>query len=182
MKAYHLVGQQGPASLAMVDLPDPAPGPGQVLVRVHANALNYRDLMISDGRYGSVSLPLVPLSDGAGEVVACGEGVTRWRPGDRVAGTFFQGWGDGAYRREIAATALGGALPGMLAEQVVLPETGLVSIPPHLDFIHASTLPCAGVTAWHALVESGQLKAGQTVLLLGTGGVSLFALQIAKMH
>ena len=182
MKAYHLVGQQGPASLAMVDLPDPAPGPGQVLVRVHANALNYRDLMISDGRYGSVSLPLVPLSDGAGEVVACGEGVTRWRPGDRVAGTFFQGWGDGAYRREIAATALGGALPGMLAEQVVLPETGLVSIPPHLDFIHASTLPCAGVTAWHALVESGQVKAGQTVLLLGTGGVSLFALQIAKMH
>jgi NADPH:quinone reductase-like Zn-dependent oxidoreductase len=182
MKAFQLHGQIGPDSLQLVELPDPKPAPGQVLVHVHANALNYRDLMISDGRYGKVHLPLVPLSDGAGEIAAVGEGVSRWKTGDRVAGTFFQGWSSGTFRREILATALGGALGGMLAEYVVLSEDGVVAIPPHLDFADAATLPCAGVTAWHALVVRGNVSAGQTVLLLGTGGVSILALQIAKMH
>ncbi len=182
MKAFQLHGQTGPDSLRLVDLPEPKPGPGQVLVRVHANSLNYRDLMIADGRYGKINAPLIPLSDGAGEIAAVGEGVTHWKTGDRVAGTFFQGWPNGAFRREVMGTALGGALSGMLAEFVVLSEDGVVAIPSHLSFSEAATLPCAGVTAWHALVVRGQLAAGQTVLLLGTGGVSIFGLQIAKMH
>ena len=168
--------------MRLVEIPEPKPGPRQVLIRVRANSLNYRDLMIADGRYGKANLPLVPLSDGAGEIVATGEGVVRWKIGDRVAGTFFQGWDSGILRREVFATALGGALAGMLAEFVVLGEDGVVAIPPHLSFAEAATLPCAGVTAWHALVERGQVAADETVLLLGTGGVSLFALQIAKMH
>ncbi len=182
MKAFQLHGQTGPDSLRKVEIPEPKAGPGQVLVHVRANALNYRDLMISDGRYGKINVPLVPLSDGAGEIVSVGEGVTRWKTGDRVAGTFFQGWSGGTFRRDIFATALGGALPGMLAEFVVLSQDGVVAIPAHLSFAEAATLPCAAVTAWHALVERGQVAAGETVLLLGTGGVSLFALQIAKMH
>jgi NADPH:quinone reductase-like Zn-dependent oxidoreductase len=182
MKAFQLHGQTGPDSLRLVELPEPKPGHGQVLVRVRANALNYRDLMIADGRYGKANLPLVPLSDGAGEIAAVGDGVSRWKTGDRVAGSFFQGWSSGAFRREIMGTALGGALGGMLAEFVVLSEDGVVAIPPHLSFEAAATLPCAGVTAWHALVVRGHVAADQTVLLLGTGGVSIFALQIAKMH
>jgi NADPH:quinone reductase-like Zn-dependent oxidoreductase len=182
MKAFQLHGQSGPESLRLVEILEPRPGPGQILIRVRANALNYRDLMIADGRYGKINLPLVPLSDGAGEIVAVGEGVTRWQAGDRVAGTFFQGWTSGAYRREILGTALGGALGGMLAEFVVLSETGVVAIPPQLSFAEAATLPCAGVTAWHALVARGRVGAHETVLLLGTGGVSLFALQIARLH
>ena len=182
MKAFQLHGQTGQDSLRKVEIPEPKAGPGQVAVHVRANALNYRDLMISDGRYGKINVPLVPLSDGAGEIVAVGEGVTRWKTGDRVAGTFFQGWSSGTFRRDILATALGGAVPGMLAEFVVLSQDGVVAIPAHLSFAEAATLPCAGVTAWHALVERGQVAAGETVLLLGTGGVSLFALQIAKMH
>jgi NADPH:quinone reductase-like Zn-dependent oxidoreductase len=182
MKAYQLHGQAGPDSLRLVELPEPKPGYGHVLVQVRANSLNYRDLMISDGRYGKVNLPLIPLSDGAGEIAAVGEGVTRWKTGDRVAGTFFQGWSSGTFGREIMSTALGGALSGMLAELVVLSEDGVIAIPPHLSFEEAATLPCAGVTAWHALVERGNVTAADTVLLLGTGGVSIFALQIAKMH
>jgi NADPH:quinone reductase-like Zn-dependent oxidoreductase len=182
MKAWQLTSQTGPAALQLVELPEPSPGPGQVLVRVHAAALNYRDQMVADGRYGRVNLPLVPLSDGAGEIAAVGTGVTQWQPGDRVAGTFFQGWISGSFRREYLGAALGGALPGMLAEYVVLGERGVVEVPKHLDFIQAATLPCAGLTAWHALVAGGKVNAGETVLLLGTGGVSLFALQFAKMH
>ena len=182
MKAFQLQGQSGADSLRPVEIPEPKPGPGQVLVRVRANSLNYRDLMIADGRYGKINLPLVPLSDGAGEIAAVGAGVTHWRTGDRVAGTFFQGWSGGTFRREVFGTALGGALSGMLAEFVVLAEDGLVAIPPQLSFAEAATLPCAGVTAWHALVARGHVAADQTVLLLGTGGVSIFALQIAKMH
>lgn len=166
----------------MADVPEPKPGPGQVLVRVRANALNYRDLMVADGRYGQAKLPLVPLSDGAGEIAAAGEGVTRWKSGDRVAGTFFQGWFTGPFRREALNTALGGALNGMLAEYVVLSEEGVVAIPPHLSFAEAAALPCAGLTAWQALVVQGRVSAGETVLLLGTGGVSIFALQFAKLH
>ena len=182
MKAWQLTSQTGPTALQIIELPEPAPGPGQVLVRVRAASLNYRDQMVADGRYGRVSLPLVPLSDGAGEIAAVGPGVTRWKPGDRVAGTFFQGWMTGSFRREYLGLALGGALPGMLAEYVVLSERGVVAAPPHLDFNQAATLPCAGLTAWQALVTGGKVNAGETVLLLGTGGVSLFALQFAKMH
>lgn len=166
----------------MVELPEPRPERGQVLVRVRATSLNYRDLMVADGRYGKVTLPLIPLSDGAGEIAAVGKDVTRWKTGDRVAGTFFQGWTGGPFHRGVAATALGGALNGMLAEYVVLSEAGVVAVPPHLSFEEAATLPCAALTAWHALAVNGQIAADQTVLCLGTGGVSLFALQFAKMR
>jgi NADPH:quinone reductase-like Zn-dependent oxidoreductase len=149
---------------------------------MHATSLNDRDLLVSDGRYGKVPLPLIPLSDGVGEIAAVGEGVTRWKAGDRVAGAFFQGWQSGPFRREMANTALGGTLNGMLAEFVVLSADGVVAIPPHLSFEEAATLPCAALTARQALVTRGNVSADETVLLLGTGGISIFALQFAKMH
>ena len=182
MKAYQLTALNGPDALRLVELPEPKPARGQVLVQVRAASLNYRDLLVSDGRYGKLALPLIPLSDGAGEIVAVGEGVTRWKTGERVAGTFFQGWQAGPFQGEMARTALGGALNGMLAEYVALSEDGVVPIPPHLGFEDAATLPCAALTAWHALVIRGNVSADETVLLLGTGGVSIFALQFAKMH
>jgi len=182
MKAYQLTALTGPDALRLVELPEPKPAPGQVLVRVHATSLNYRDLLVSDGRYGKVALPLIPLSDGAGEIAAVGQGVIGWKTGDRVAGTFFQGWQSGPFRREMANTALGGALNGMLAEFVALSADGIVAIPPHLTYAEAATLPCAALTAWQALVTRGNVSADEIVLLLGTGGVSIFALQFAKMH
>jgi NADPH:quinone reductase-like Zn-dependent oxidoreductase len=183
MKAWQLTAPTGVDGLKLAELAEPKPAPGQVLVRVRAASLNYRDLMVASGRYGGgVPLPLIPLSDGAGEIAAVGDGVTRWSPGDRVAGTFFQNWQTGPVRREAFDSTLGGAINGLLTEYVALSADGVVEIPPHLDFMEAATLPCAAVTAWHALVTSGQVSAGQTVLLLGTGGVSLFALQFAKMH
>jgi NADPH:quinone reductase-like Zn-dependent oxidoreductase len=182
MKAYQLTAQTGPDALTCVDLPQPQPKARQVLVRVRATSLNYRDLIVADGRYGRMPLPRIPLSDGAGEITALGEGVTRWKVGDRVAGTFFQGWVTGPLRRDVPDTALGGALDGMLAEFVALSEEGVVAIPPHLSFEEAATLPCAGLTAWQALVTRGKVSADETVLLLGTGGVSIFALQFAKLH
>ncbi len=172
----------GPEALRLVELPEPKPARGQVLVRVRSTSLNYRDLLVSDGRHGKVALPLIPLSDGAGEIAAVGEGVMHWKTGDRVAGTFFQSWQSGPFRREMANTALGGALNGMLAGYVALSADGVVAIPPHLSFEEAATLPCAALTAWQALVTRGNVSADETVLLLGTGGVSIFALQFAKMH
>ncbi len=182
MKAYQFTDTTGPDALKLVELPEPKPARGQVLVKVHATSLNYRDLLVSDGRYGKVALPLIPLSDGAGEIAAVGEGVTRWKTGDRVAGTFFQGWQSGPFQREMANTALGGALNGMLAEYVALSADGVIAIPSHLNFEEAATLPCAALTAWQALVFRGNISADETILLLGTGGVSIFALQFAKMH
>jgi NADPH:quinone reductase-like Zn-dependent oxidoreductase len=167
--------------LQLEELPDPKPGPGQVRVRVRAASLNYRDLMVVKGVYArGLATPLVPLSDGAGEVVEIGAGVTRFAVGARVAGCFMPGWVEGAIDDAKAKSSLGAGNAGMLAEQVVLPAHGVVAMPERLTFEEAATLPCAGVTAWNALVENGRLTAGETVLTLGTGGVSLFALQFAK--
>ena len=181
MRAYELRGD-GLDTLTIVERPTPRPGPLQVLVRIRATSLNYRDLMIASGKYGRapVKRPLVPLSDGAGEVIAIGPGVTRLAPGDRVMGSFFQRWSDGPFDADKGASALGGAIDGVLAEEVVLEEEGVVRIPDLLSFEEAATLPCAGVTAWVGLVVHGALRKGQWVLAMGTGGVSVFALQIAK--
>lgn len=180
MRQYWIESAEGGIDgLRLVEREAPQPGPGQARVRVRAASLNYRDLLIISGA-PLRKVPLVPLSDGAGEVVAVGEGVTRVQPGDRVAALFFQGWLGGPMRREVHATALGGALDGMLSEEVVLHADGLVKVPEPLSFEEAATLPCAGLTAWNALNAQVPLLAGQTVLALGTGGVSIFALQFAK--
>ncbi len=169
-------------SVAVAERPDPRPGPGEVLIRVRACSLNYRDLLILKGLYNKkLPLPLVPLSDGAGEVAAVGDGVTRVKAGDRVAGCFMPAWVDGDPTEAKARSALGGGGTGMLAEYVVLPAEGVVRYPEHLSPEEAATLPCAAVTAWHALVTEGGLKAGDVVLTQGTGGVSIFALQFAKL-
>jgi NADPH:quinone reductase-like Zn-dependent oxidoreductase len=153
------------------------------MLKVHANSLNYRDHFIVKGGYPrNDKRPLIPLSDGAGEVVEIGEGVSRFKPGDRVAAIFFQEWISGDPTEAGLKSALGGGYDGMLAEYVVLNENGLVSIPVGMEYTEAATLPCAAVTAWQALVTLGNLKAGDTVLLQGTGGVSIFALQFAKIH
>jgi NADPH:quinone reductase-like Zn-dependent oxidoreductase len=181
MKVYEV--QKGAASLdglRRAERPDPRPGPREVLIRVRAASLNYRDHMIVTGSYFTpVNRDTIPLSDGAGEVVAIGSGVTRFQPGDRVAGAFFQVWLDGPPTRR--HPALGVPLDGMLAEYVALHEDGVVALPPSLSFEEGATLPCAGVTAWNALMVAGTpVKPGDTVLCLGTGGVSMLALQFAK--
>lgn len=183
MKTWHLTQQNGAEGLHLVETSQPTLKPTEILIRVRANSLNYRDLMIASGQYGAPpSLPLVPLSDGAGEITAVGERVTQWKLGDRVAGTFFQGWQSGPCRTEVFEQALGGDKNGMLAEYVALSEDGVVGIPPHMSYEEAATLPCAAVTAWQALVTHGHVSADKTVLTLGTGGVSMFGLQIAKLH
>ncbi len=182
MKAYHVVSTGSLDGLRLVDFPDPQPAAGQVLVGLRAASLNFRDLMVISGNYGKVDLPRVPLSDGAGEILAVGEGVSQWKPGDRVAGTFFQNWHRGGLHRGVSESALGGAIDGVLAEKVVFSADGVVSVPEHLSFAEAATLPCAALTAWNALVFQGGVSASDTVLLQGTGGVSLFGLQFAKMH
>jgi NADPH:quinone reductase-like Zn-dependent oxidoreductase len=161
----------------------PQPGPGEVLVRVRACSLNYRDQIIPLGFYmgGVVQQDTVPLSDGAGEIAAMGEGVASLKVGDRVAGIFFQDWMDGPPNPGMGAALGAPPAPGMLQDYVVLPEHGVVPLAETLDFTQAACLPCAGVTAWNALMEGPRpVKAGDTVLVLGTGGVSLLALQIAK--
>ena len=183
MRAYQLPkGGAGIDALAIVGRPMPKPQHRQVLVKVAACSLNFRDLGIARGTYRMpVRENLIPLSDGAGEVVEVGPGVTRVKTGDKVAGCFFQRWPGGEMSaQEVAASALGGAIDGMLAEYVVLEEEGVVKIPEHLSVEEGAALPCAGVTAWHALVHHAGLVAGQTVLLQGTGGVSVFGLQFAR--
>ena len=183
MKAYELQTFDGPDGLKQTERDTPTPQRGQVLIRVHAVSLNYRDLMLTQGHYNpNQTLPLIPLSDGAGEVVAVGEGVTRVSTGDRVAGIFTQDWIDGVYKPVYWRTStLGSPLEGMLAEYVTLSEHGVVPLPAHLSYEEGATLPCAAVTAWNGLFVAGDLGPGQTVLVQGTGGVSLFALQLARM-
>lgn len=183
MKCYVIPAPKGIESLTLVDRPDPTPGPRQVLVRVRATSLNYRDLLTIEAQYArSAPKPdLIPLSDGAGEVVAVGPGVSRVKVGDRVAGCFMQKWVGGNIDDAAMASAMGGAIDGMLTELAVLEEDGVVKLPAGLSFEEGATLPCAGLTAWHALVEIGNLKAGDIVQIQGTGGVSIFALQFAKM-
>jgi NADPH:quinone reductase-like Zn-dependent oxidoreductase len=182
MKAWRFTEAFSPENLHLIDVPEPTPGVGEAVVRVHACSLNYRDLVVAKGGYGrAVKPPLVPLSDGAGEVIAVGPGVTRVKVGDRVCAAFMQRWIDGGPDDDKFASALGGAIDGMLAERVCLNAEGLVRIPAHLSLKEAATLPCAAVTAWNALFVSGAVKPGDSVLTLGTGGVSIFALQFARM-
>ncbi len=179
MRFYALESGFGIENLKMLKRDVPKPGLGQVLVKIRAASLNYRDLLLVGGKYSNQALPLIPLSDGAGEVVEIGEGVSRRKTGDRVAGNFFQDWTAGRIDESAAESALGGAIDGVLSEFVVFHEDGLVEVPPHLSYEEAATLPCAGVTAWNALT-SGALACGQSVLTLGSGGVSTFALKLAK--
>lgn len=179
MRAYEVQPREGLDALTLVERPSPALGPSDVRVRVRAVSLNFRDLTILKGARKRKA-PIVPTSDGAGEVVEVGAAVTRHAPGDRVAASFFPTWQSGDLSDYHHANALGGGRDGMLAEEVVLPESAWLRLPERLSFEAAATLPCAGVTAYHALFEAANLRAGDVVLVQGTGGVSIFGLQLAK--
>ena len=182
MKRYVLKQAEGFESLQINELDSRSIGPSEIRIKVHAVSLNYRDLLVATGAYGAKGFSeVVPCSDGTGEIIEIGESVSRFAVGDRVAGIFMQAWQDGNYEATYARSALGGAIDGMLAEEVILKESGVVGIPEHLTLEEAATLPCAAVTAWNALVSTGSLVAGQTVLLQGTGGVSIISLQLAKL-
>lgn len=182
MKVCRLTSNASSSRLNIEEAAIPRPAPRQVLVRMRAASLNRRDILLADGQYG-MSIPadgIIPLSDGAGDVVDVGSEVTRFAVGDRVASVFFQSWISGTIRHEDLPNTLGGPRDGVLAEYCVLDEQSLVRVPAHLSFEEAATLPCAAVTAWNALFEGKPLRLGQTVLVMGAGGVSLFALQFAK--
>lgn len=180
MNVIELHGGFGLDHLRLAERPMPEPGPGQVLLRMRAASLNYRDILIVDGKYNPrQALPLVPLSDGAGEVVAVGPDVQRVAVGDRVLPLFAQLWFAGAPSRDRLRTTLGGPLDGVLAQYAVFPAESVVHAPEQLSDLEAATLPCAALTAWTALMEHGHLQPGETVVVQGTGGVALFALQFA---
>ncbi|HYY97934.1 MAG TPA: NAD(P)-dependent alcohol dehydrogenase, partial [Pyrinomonadaceae bacterium] len=183
MKVYEYK-QFGLNNLSLVEREEPQPRAREVVVKFHAASLNYRDVLFYRGVYNPrARFPAVPLSDGAGEVVAVGEEVTRWKVGDRVCTVYYPDWLDGANVTHTSRRSPGdGELGGVLREYGALDEDALVRIPEHLSFEEAATLPCAGVTAWNALVRIGRLKAGDAILTLGTGGVSAFAVQFARMH
>lgn len=182
MQAYQIQGTEGLASLKVASLEAPSPQHGEVLVRIRAVSLNYRDYMNVMGIRGVTGpIPRIPCSDGAGEVVSIGPGVTEWRSGDRVVCPFMPTWIDGTFTAHHSSQALGGAVDGLLREFACIPAASLLRIPDHLSIEEAATLPCAAVTAWDALITRGQLQPGETVLVLGTGGVSVFALQFAKL-
>ena len=182
MRAYEVGSQKGIDSLRLATRPDPAPGPTQAIVKVGASALNHRDLMIMRAGYmGAKPENRIPVSDGAGEVIAVGSEVTHVNPGDRVTGCHFAGWISGPWDPAYFLPDLGNTADGWLAEQVSIPAECLVKIPDSMSFQDACTLPVAALTAWHAIIELGQVKSGDTVLTLGTGGVSVFAVQLASM-
>ena len=183
MRLYRLENLGGLDALKLTNAPDPQPGACEVVVRIRACSLNHRDLNIISGAYTSHAIKpaVIPLSDGAGEVTAIGAGVTRWKIGDRVAPIFVQRWIGGRLRLEYMSSALGGPSDGVAAESIVLSEEGLVRIPAHLGYEEAAALPCAAVTAWNAALVRGALQPGQTLVTLGTGGVSLFAAQFGLM-
>ncbi len=183
MKAWQIVSDRGIDGLNLADTTSAAPGHGEIRVRMRASAINFRDLMtVKDPVSRRLPYPRVPNSDGAGDVIAVGRGVSDFKVGDRVASCFFRDWVDGQCSMEAMNSALGGALDGVLAEEVNLLAAGAVHIPSHFSYAEGATLPCAALTAWNALVECGRVKAGDTVLLLGTGGVSIYGLQFARMH
>ena len=182
MRTWHLTAT-GLDHLQLVERAAPEPGEQEIVVRIRAASLNYRDWMIASGTYRLPNrYPLVPLSDGAGEVAAVGRRVTAWKVGDRVTTSFFSGWIDGAQTPARSATALGGGIDGVLTDAIALPADGVIRTPAHLSDVEAATLPCAGLTAWHALFEgSDPVRPGHSVVLEGTGGVSVFGLQLAKL-
>jgi NADPH:quinone reductase-like Zn-dependent oxidoreductase len=172
----------GLENLKRAERPMPEPAADEVLIRLRAASLNFRDQLVVQGSYNPrMKLPRVPLSDGAGEVVLIGQSVTEWEPGDRVVVPFFPAWRDGELDAAKSASALGGDVDGVLREFIAVKADALLPIPEHLSFAEAATLPCAAVTAWNGLFVAGHLRAGQTLLLQGTGGVSLFGLQFAKI-
>jgi len=181
MKSYHANSGAGIAGLTLKEHDEPKPGPREVLIRMRANSLNFRELMVLRGNYPLPVKPDVVMgADGAGEIVAVGDGVTRVKIGERVAAAMFPRWIDGPIDWEYAPQ-LGGSLDGMFSQYVVLSEDALVHIPEHLSFEEAATLPCAAVTAWNALTGGRRLQAGDTILTLGSGSVSLFAIQFANL-
>ena len=182
MKALELREGWSLDHLVAAERPDPEPGLGQVLVRVNAVSLNYRDWLLIQGGYGRTAgtLPLIPVSDGAGEIAAVGDGVTEWKVGDRVVPAFFQDWSAGQPTARALASSLGGPLDGMLAELAIANSDALARIPDWMEDKEAACLPCAGLTAWNAVVGLGGVRPGDVVLVLGTGGVALFAIQFAK--
>lgn len=183
MGAYQITSDEGIESLHISDIQCSDPDPFEVKVRLWASSINYRDLVtVENPSARGLLLPFVPNSDGAGEVVSVGRSVEGFVVGDRVMTCFFQDWLDGKITNSAMSSALGGALEGVLREEKIFNESGIIKMPDNLSYEEGATLPCAGLTAWHALVERGCVTAGDTVLLLGTGGVSLFALQFALMH
>jgi NADPH:quinone reductase-like Zn-dependent oxidoreductase len=182
VRVFQIQEKFGLENLVAAERPDPVPGPGEVAFKVRAASLNYRDLLMVQGRYNPKQpLPLIPVSDGVGQVTAIGEGVTRVKVGDRIAGNFSQKYISGEPTRAKLGASLGGPIDGMLAQYRVLDQEGVVHVPGHLTDDEAATLPCAALTAWNALITTGNIKAGDCVLVQGTGGVSIFALQLAKM-
>ncbi len=184
MRVFQIEGDWGFDNLRLTERPEPKAGPGQVLVAMKMASLNFRDLIVPERGYGRATgeLPLIPISDGVGEVVDVGEGVTRVAPGDRVCPTFFQNWIGGEPTPERFASALGGPLDGVMADVMCLSEEGLVKVPDYLSDAEAATLPCAALTAWSAVATLGETRAGDKILIQGTGGVALFALAFAKLH
>lgn len=178
MKAIQLTAPSLDA-FRRAELPDPAPAAGQVLVRMRAATLNYLDVAIATGKFPAPAFPLVPVADGAGEIAALGEGVSGWAVGERVIPHFMPNWQGGGITPHHVAAMRGLSLPGSLAEYVAVPASSLAALPAHLDYVHGAALPIAATTAWNA-VRAAQLRPGSVVLLLGTGGVSIFALQFAK--